>query len=249
MIRAEALPHKCCEGASECSKAAAAHLQRLRHLRPLTNERLYFMRTHYKRFRTKTLNRNRDPIIRPIRISLFAAMQLILVSCAAGSVPVFAFLTWTASSGDVISAGHNSIEIIESGSFPEAVHPGTPVSSANTVSVRNTGTVPCYVRLKVIISNDSLAGHITLDGTNTAAWNASHAGSDVYDPEADSRLYGYYYFTEPLEPDSVSPPLLTGISIDSGTDEEMLMNYSIALYAESIQKGSYGSWEEAWEDF
>ena len=191
---------------------------------------------------------NRTHHIYPVCISLFAASQLLLASCAVGSVPVLAFLTWNASSQDVLTAGYNSIEIVESGSFPDSASPGAAVSSDNTVAVRNTGTVPCFVRLKVIISNDRLAEHITYEGMNSGVWSSEKVGTAHYDPDTDDRLYGYYYYTRLLEPGSVSEPLLTGLSMDSGTDEEMLMNFGIDLYAESIQAGAAQAWQEAWED-
>ena len=183
----------------------------------------------------------------PAVISLLFIFRMLSCFSGLSGDRILAFLTCTVFSNDTLSVGTNTIEIQESGGFPDSVTPGSPTSSDNTVSVRNTGTVPCFVRMKIIISNSRLSDHITFNGLNTSLWDGSCHGPGEFDPDSDDRLFGYYYYTDPLDPGSETVPLLTGIYIDSETDESMLMNYGIRLYAESIQAGSDTSWRDAWE--
>ena len=65
---------------------------------------------------------------------------------------IAAYLTSTKTLRNTITVGHNEIDIIETFEPPAALIPGT--TFRKEVSVKNTGPVPCYVRVTIIPNDD-----------------------------------------------------------------------------------------------
>ena len=168
---------------------------------------------------------------------------------------IMAFLSSMTSADNEITTGLNTITLEKTGDFPAMPENGAASSGDAAVKITNTGDVPCYVRLKVIISNDQLAGLTTLQNLDLTHWSNKYIDPVGYDTgdnssyDNGSNLYGYYYFEQPLGEGESTTELFNGVNIAAGSTDVMCYNYGISVYAESVQEGDSSSWEDAWEDF
>lgn len=145
---------------------------------------------------------------------------------------VYGILTAKDRSANTITAGDNEIQIVETYEPPEKIVPGQTITK--NVSIKNTGMATCYVRVKVLLSNEELLPYLHFDFQN--AWIS---GSD-----------GYFYYAEPLLSGMCTTPLFTKVIIDSGSNEAILQemkHLSIDVYGESCQKGNAKEYGEAWK--
>ena len=97
------------------------------------------------------------------------------------------------------------------------------------IEVANTGNVSCYVRVAVNVADSDQSIEFTPGEGNL--W------VDDYAQDGEGKLCGYYYFPQVIEAGASTPYL-------NVTYEGEGM-----IYAESVQKGAYEDYEEAWEDF
>lgn len=180
---------------------------------------------------------------------LIAAPVAMIALCGMGGI--FAYLIADAKAVNTATVGEAVIELNQSGSFPAQPAPGTATSSSNAVTVKNTGSVPVYVRMKFVCSSKALYEHTTLEGLPGDGWNASY--SDVIGMNSTysggNSMWGYFYYEKPLKPGESTPPLFTGVSIGTGTDDLSLLNYKMDVYAEAVQQGGFTDYELAWRDF
>ncbi|MCD8154024.1 MAG: SipW-dependent-type signal peptide-containing protein [Clostridiales bacterium] len=165
------------------------------------------------------------------------------VLCAGGTAAYFSDF---AAARNTVAVGRNTTEIQEE--FPDPTP--TPIENNpqydKTVWVGNvTGgesgfNVDCYIRVSLSYSNDDIGRGVTLQGLDTENW--------VYDPED-----GYYYYRWIVEEGQRTTPLFTGIQIDSGkvdaTYQEYLTGFSVNVYEESVQAGSFADYGAAWNYF
>lgn len=137
----------------------------------------------------------------------------------------YSFLTHATQLKNRISVGYNSSEIKKS--MSTAQHYEFNTTYKNEISVKNSGTVPCYVRILVLNSDSSIPVSIDLNIEN---W----------------KLNGeYYYYNDVLFPNETSEPLFKQISIKSADTKK---DFQIILYEETVQSESYSSSEQAFSD-
>lgn len=84
------------------------------------------------------------------------------------------------------------------------------------VTVKNTGTAECYVRVFAEMMDDSAARSVTADW-NTADWT-------------EKQTDGYYYYRKVLAPGESTAPLLTKL-----TSSADLQDFGMIVYEESVQ--------------
>lgn len=191
--------------------------------------------------------------IRKLPLSALALYAALCVCLLGGTV--MAFLSANKSATNQATTGLNTIELVQTGSFPAMPVNGAAASGDASVSVKNNGDLPCYVRLKVVVSNDDLAKKVTLSNLDSINWNTSFIDAGGYDTGDNSsyddgnNLYGYYYFENPIAAGESTTALFDGVSIAAGTDDVETLNYGISVYAESVQEGDSATWKDAWEDF
>ena len=102
---------------------------------------------------------------------------------------------------------------------------------------RNTGSVSCYVRARVLLS-DSRAGdyiHYQTQGEEGIRGEGWSLGED-----------GYYYFQNPIAPGEETGPLFTGIYMEEELPRE-LDGTTVDVYFESVQAQGADRAEEAFE--
>lgn len=159
---------------------------------------------------------------------------LILTLCILGSVgTIYAYFKVSDSVTNPISFGNNTIEIIEEFDSPEDPQPGSSFTKKPTV--KNTGSVPCYVRMFVEFSDNVAANHATID-FNTDDWSEKQAD-------------GYYYYKKVLPVGSVTEPLFTTVTFNSDADVEEIQAFEIIVYGESVQSENYSLPTEAFANY
>lgn len=151
-------------------------------------------------------------------ITMICAMGVIVTSFIFGTV---AYFTETISSDNnsIISTGYAKAEIsIKTDAFDASadgdtlkVLPG--YSFTKTVTAKNIGTYPIYVRVKV----DAL---ISLSEENEGRENEIDYSLIIYDIDLENWTYheGYYYFNTPLYMGKTTPTLIKTIRFSTDMD-------------------------------
>lgn len=157
--------------------------------------------------------------------AVFGICVLTAIGVIAGTS---AYLTDNAEVVNEIWAGWNETKTEEEFPTPTPVSPGETV--IKKVQIRNTGKVPCYIRVALIVSE----GTVTLEGLDTESWVD---GQD-----------GYYYWQNVVQPGESTGELFTGVRVDHQTESETV---TVTVYEESVQAvcGSvpYKDYREAWK--
>ena len=94
------------------------------------------------------------------------------------------------------------------------------------VSVKNTGTVDCYVRVFAELEDAGMADSVSMDW-NTDNWTEKQAD-------------GYYYYKSVLSPGETTKPLFTTISASADIE-----SFGMIVYEESVQADGSQSPQEA----
>lgn len=128
-----------------------------------------------------------------------------------------------------ITAGCNETGTEEEFPEPEPVIPGESV--IKKVRVRNRGSVECYVRVSVLVSE----GTVVLEGLDMKNWVQEN---------------GFYYYRSTLKPGENTTYLFTGIKTDKTADGESV---TVTVAEESIQAchagNFYRDYREAWDHY
>lgn len=130
-----------------------------------------------------------------------------------------AYLTHVETKENRMTIGHNDVMIEEDFTPPKGW--GSDTEYEKVVKVRNKGSVPCYIRVYVALSDTDIPAVLDHD---TTQWGQK---SD-----------GYWYYDSIVDPGAATSPLFTKVSIgDAGA--EQLKTFDIIVYAESVQAEGY----------
>lgn len=180
-----------------------------------------------------------------------------------------AYFTANKSVDNAITIGKNEIEVSED--FVPPAEQTTDTKYKKQISVVNTGNVDCYVRVyadfsdeaireKSYFSNDtdmetaqyySAVRDMTND--NTYVNHLPEGWVFVPDNSSETKLAGYYYYTEPIKPNESTPPLFTFVRTEYDNAND-IKQYDIIVYSESVQTtdssgNEYADYTAAWNDF
>ena len=181
---------------------------------------------------------------------LYIVVALLL--CAASVSASFAiFSSWKTAENNLY-VGHNEIEIEEDFAPPPEL--GQDTTFRKTVKVRNTGNVPCYVRVFADFSDSEVrdVAQFSADGEtfmSVGDYQAAIRERDwVYDPDTS-----YYYYTVPVQPGDATPVLFHSVQVKF-PNEQSVREFRIIVSAESIQTADADGVEiddyaEAWKTF
>ena len=167
---------------------------------------------------------------------------------------------------NTVSVGYDSVEIVEDFIPPKKQESETIYKKK--IQVRNNGTVPCYARVYVDFSNSEVrdVSWFSKDGINYYSASRNLENDDAYinhlpvkwkfipDNSELSSLAGYFYYTDPLDPDGndISEELFTFVKTIY-PDNIAPQQYDIIVYAESIQtigkNGQDNGWYSTWSEF
>ena len=130
-----------------------------------------------------------------------------------------AYLTHVETRENRITIGQNDVMIEEDFTPPKQWQPDTTYEK--DVKVRNTGSVPCYIRVYAALSDTTIPAHMDFD---TKDWT-----------QADD---GYWYHNSIVEPGAVTSSLFTKVMIED-IEIEQRKTFDIIIYAESVQAEGY----------
>lgn len=179
-------------------------------------------------------------------------MALVLILCLAASVSASyaLFSSWKTAENN-LSVGSNEIEIEEDFVPPSKLEPDT--TFRKTVRVKNTGSVPCYVRVFADFSDSEIRdiAMFSSDGTNflpVPDYQANLPAGWVYDESTC-----YYYYTEPVQPGESTQALFHSVNVKF-PNEQSVREFRIIVTADSVQAaGSDGvgidDYAAAWAGF
>lgn len=169
-----------------------------------------------RRMSERTIRRAAVKLIR-IQLPVLFLLCTMLIGITAG------FLISSDSVTNRLSCGYNSAVIRENYEAPETFAKGE--SYTKEVSVRNEGSVPCYVRVFAEVSNPKTRAVLDVD-YNTSCWSKK---SD-----------GYYYYSRILKAGEVSEPLFTTL-----TAKENVNEFEMICYSETVQAYGFAGPEAA----
>ena len=140
-----------------------------------------------------------------------------LGACCSGTL---SYMTAKDEAKNTFTVGSQVSKISEVWNSPEFLDKGK--SYTKKVSVKNTGTVDCYVRVFAGFEDADMADSITVDW-NTSSWTAKQSD-------------GYYYYKERLKPGAATEPLFTKLTATADVS-----NLRMIVYEETVQAaGSAG---------
>lgn len=177
------------------------------------------------------------------KIRLFGLFGGILLLFTVTFQGIYSYFSDADSVVNPAQVGKVDHSIVESFSNPgETLEPGDDFMKK--AAITNTGESSCFVRAKVVWSDDLVKEHCTLDW-NTTDW--------VYN-ETD----GYYYYKTKLQPKETTSYLFTYVSIDGEIETERLRTFDLSVLSDSVQTTrflldgtqlEYNTYQEAWADF
>lgn len=144
------------------------------------------------------------------------------VLCGIGSV--MAYLADGDKAENPFSIGNNTITVEEP--F-EPVVPGK--KTVKRPSAVNTGTIDCYVRAKILLSDSRAGSYITY-------YHNSTKGMNVKDWKQD--LDGWLYYNRSIAPGEQTPALFTHIELKQEIPEGM-KDVAIDVVFESVQSDGF----------
>ncbi len=155
-----------------------------------------------------------------------------------------------------MTVGSNSEEIRETFT-PPPVQQMRNNEFIKRVTVQNTGTVPCFVRVYAEFSDSNVAaGAQVKNDTSSSSFNdwstfkttlatTPNAISPKWqfiplDSSEDEKLRGYFYYKEVVPPDGETEPLFTDFKVSFTTDSsdtniDKISAYEIIVYSETVQ--------------
>lgn len=119
-----------------------------------------------------------------------------------------------------ISVGTQISQIEEDWSPPDEIKTGGTYDKE--VSVKNTGSVPCYVRVLAELENPDMAEALNID-FNTTDWTEKQSD-------------GYYYYKHVLDSGASTKPLFTKLKATGNLSE-----LSLIVYEETVQAAGSSS--------
>lgn len=141
---------------------------------------------------------------------------------------IFAYLTSQDKAINTFTIGQNVSSIQETFTPPSELQQGD--SCTKIVSVKNEGSVSCYVRVLAEVEDPLIAEGIEID------WNTK----DWTEKQSD----GYYYYKKAIEAGETTEPLFTTL-----TAKKDLSEFRMIVYEESTQSRDYDNAVDAFASY
>ena len=151
-----------------------------------------------------------------------------IVSLSFFLVGISAYLTDVELASNSFQNAVEKVEIVEEFNPPEELKPG--ISFVKKPSVKNTGTIPCYVRVFAEINDSVIGDYVDIDYDMTN-WTKKDDG--------------YYYYNKILNSNELTSPLFTTVSISNDIEQDALNDFDIIVYTESVQEEGYSNIDDA----
>ena len=124
-----------------------------------------------------------------------------------------------------IKMGYNEIKIIEE--FEQLDHYEINKTYKKKVTINNTGSIPCFVRVFIAASDMKYLSNLNL---NSQDWQ---------------KIDDYYYYKNQVHPKESTTAILSDVTI---ANELNLSDFEIYVYCESVQSEGYKNAYEAFQD-
>lgn len=195
-----------------------------------------------------------------IKLKKMAISAMLCIAVVSAGTTAAYFLH-NRNTGSGLTIGQNSIEINEDFLPGKKMTAGDNVYQDN-VSVKNTGNIPCYIRIYAEFSDSTVEARSSLSVNGSDFISAKEYKDHLPDgwtyisSDEDDVLGGYYYWTSPVEPGAKTGELFKEVKTTFETADDV-KNYEIILYGESVQiKDKEGAeftgddaWRQAWAEF
>lgn len=162
--------------------------------------------------------------VKPLLACLLAATAL---SISVGST--YAYYVSSTTANNRFTVGENTAAITEEYTPVTAVRPGG--TYRKVVKVTNEKSVDCYVRLRVSFSNDEAMTFANVN-YNTSDWIESD---------------GYWYYKQALPVGASTNELFSKVTFAPDAPEYLLDRFDIHVEMETVQKGTWTTYEQAWK--
>lgn len=158
------------------------------------------------------------------------------------SLAVVGSFSYLQSEDEVINrftVDSNESEIIEKYTVPNDLDKNTTI--LKSVQIKNSGDVPCYVRVLVVPASDPESYRLETAETTDDRLNG---GKDWYHEDGWDN---YYYYKKILQPGETTSALFTKITVLSDLNDLNQEDAQIIVYEESNQSEGYGNYLEAFK--
>lgn len=163
---------------------------------------------------------------------------LLLLVVFLGLEATWAYFTYQKYLENRFRPGYNEITVTEEYDPPDEIVPGEETEFRKAVQVMNTGTVPCYVRVRLEYSDSDMKEYCTniLGDSSAKAGEWENHVEDFTDGRWTYGEDGCYYYTEILEPGGETEMLLERVKVNVPKEYAgKLKAFEIYVYAESVQ--------------
>lgn len=137
------------------------------------------------------------------------------------------------------SVGYNDSEIVETFVKPTNLNKGTVINKK--VQVKNTGNVPCYVRVLVLPTSNPESYRLEVGSNVDSSLSSS---KDWYHTGGWDN---YYYYKEILQPNETTSVLFDGITVLNNLNNLKVEDAQIIVYEETNQAEGYSDCLKAFE--
>ena len=187
-----------------------------------------------KNMKNQEIKKNKNGKLKKSTLFLIAMCSLLLLSLCFATQKMYAYYLDTEEKNNILQIGYNETEINEDFEKPAEIKSNTTFKKNPTV--KNTGTVPCYVRMYVEV-NDSRIAQYTFMNFNTEDWTERQSD-------------GYYYYKKILNPNESTTPIFTTVNISDDNNVTKVIkevdDFDIIVYEESVQSEGFTNYTDAW---
>ena len=186
---------------------------------------------------------------------LLAVSSVFLIALLAGVL--IAYFAAKKDEPNLITVGENKISVTEAFTPPKQED---EFKYRKLVKIENTGSVPCYIRVRVEFSNSAVQKAASFSAANQGendsapddesfksaeiATGSGYYINDlpdgwVYVWEGNANSYvpvvtnGYYYYTEPVDPEKTTSALISWVKMNYNDAD--IQAHDLYIYSESVQ--------------
>lgn len=206
--------------------------------------------------------------------NILAAASGAVMVCLVGVI--LAYFAADDNEPNLVGIGENKIEVTEAFTQPNQEK---EFKYRKLVKIQNTGSVPCYVRVRLEFSNSDVQNVASFSAENQENNDSApddstfksaqiHKGEDYYinnlpegwvyvwdeKPSDPDVTHGYYYYTEAVPSGESTNALISWIKMNYENTNE-IQAHDVYVYAESVQTvdpnsgTAYTDWKTAWHSF
>ena len=202
-----------------------------------------------------------------LRKKLIAAGAAVVAAAALAGI-VYGYFAAHKDKPNLVGVGEDDISITESFTPPEQ---SKQFTYRKLVKITNTGSVPCYIRVRLEFSSSEIQSHASFScdtsdppdensfrpasPASTGCYAATPPDGWVYvwDQDEGNPTPGFYYYKDAVNPGEATEALLSWVKMDYGESE--IQAHDIYVYSESVQTvnpnsgAEYTDWKDAWRTF